>query len=438
MSVPLDQLYHFIENIVEQTYDNQVIIYRFSPHGSKDIRNLSSLHDQPDKNFYSWLNLSAEIFCNDQEPLNYDLYDNQHSGQINVGASWTQLIKEKNLNFPLFNLRGSIRNIWDNALLLHSEKRSCQLDLYKNCQFIPVYYWSHAVIALDWFRYAQHVNQKKLVNKTFLIYNRAWSGTREYRLRFAELLIHLNLQEHCKTSVNPVEPELGVHYELHTFKNSQWRPQIVLENYFPTSTAHSHYSADFDMKDYAATDIEVVLETLFDDGRLHLTEKSLRPIACAQPFILAGTYGSLEYLRSYGFKTFGNIWDESYDLVEDPAERLTQIAELMKHISNWSPQVRERKLSEAQVIADYNKTHFFSEKFSNLVTDELKQNLKSAFEELESTNTATLWFEKRKLNYSNPELFNYLVNSRPQAEADYVFDQAKKYYLRTGKPLPKK
>jgi hypothetical protein len=192
------------------------------------------------------------------------------------------------------------------------------------------------------------------------------------------------------------------------------------------------------MKDYAATDIEVVLETLFDDGRLHLTEKSLRPIACAQPFILAGTYGSLEYLRSYGFKTFGNIWDESYDLVEDPAERLTQIAELMKHISNWSPQVRERKLSEAQVIADYNKTHFFSEKFSNLVTDELKQNLKSAFEELESTNTATLWFEKRKLNYSNPELFNYLVNSRPQAEADYVFDQAKKYYLRTGKPLPKK
>jgi hypothetical protein len=78
-----------------------------------------------------------------------------------------------------------------------------------------VYYWSHGVIARDWFRYAQYVSQEKKINTTFLIYNRAWSGTREYRLRFAELLIHLNLQEHCKTSVNPVEPELGLHYNLH-------------------------------------------------------------------------------------------------------------------------------------------------------------------------------------------------------------------------------
>jgi len=128
------------------------------------------------------------------------------------------------------------------------------------------------------------------------------------------------------------------------------------------------------------------LETLFDDDRLQLTEKSLRPIAVGQPFILVGTQGSLEYLRSYGFKTFSSVWDESYDLVEDPAERLIQIAELMKYISTWLPHQRERNMAEAQAIADYNRQHFFSQEFFNQVTNELKINLTSAFAELKDPN----------------------------------------------------
>jgi hypothetical protein len=35
------------------------------------------------------------------------------------------------------------------------------------------------------------------------------------------------------------------------------------------------------------------------------------------PFVIVGTRGSLEYLRSYGFRTFEGIWDESYDSAED-------------------------------------------------------------------------------------------------------------------------
>jgi hypothetical protein len=117
------------------------------------------------------------------------------------------------------------------------------------------------------------------------------------------------------------------------------------------------------VEDYEATDIEVVLETLFDDSRLHLTEKSLRPIAVAQPFILAGTHGSLEYLRSYGFKTFGDVWDESYDLVEDPAERLIQIAELMKYISTWLPHQRERNMAKHRPLPITTRNTFLVKRF---------------------------------------------------------------------------
>jgi hypothetical protein len=241
-----------------------------------------------------------------------------------------------------------------------------------------------------------------------LIYNRAWSNTREYRLRFAELLIHLNLQEHCNTSINPVEPELGIHYDSHQFKNSAWRPRTVLENHFPISQAHSHYSSDFDINEYNATDIEVVLETLFDDSRLHLTEKSLRPIAVGQPFILAGTHGSLEYLRSYGFKTFSECWDESYDLEVDPEKRLVKITELMMEITQWDESRYNKAVSQAQSIADYNKQYFFSSKFQQLIECERVNNLTHALAELENTNTGIAWAEQNKKLFRNPTLESVL------------------------------
>ena len=243
-------------------------------------------------------------------------------------------------------------------------------------------------------------------------------------------MINLNLQKHCKTSVNPIEPELGIHYETHNFKNPTWRPQTVLENYFPISDAHSHYSADFDIEDYESTEIEVVLETLFDDDRLHLTEKSLRPIACGQPFILAGTHGSLEYLRSYGFITFGDIWNEHYDSIEDPKERLNAIADLMKQIANWTSEQRADKMAEAQAIAEYNRQHFFSQEFFNLIINELVTNLTDGFDLLEKTNTSKFYMDRREKFRSIPELYQQTQTWRTEKENEIVLKKAEKYYTR--------
>jgi len=421
MSIPLDRLYHYIKDIAQEVFDDHVIIYRFFPHGSKKIEDLtmSTFID-----VYQ-LQISPEIFCNDQEPLNYKLYQGT-ACPTKVHPSVRDILKRHSVNLPQFNFRGSIQGIWDHALLLHSEKRSNQVMLYQNTQFIPVYYWSHAVIARDWFRYAEHISQRKQVAKTFLIYNRAWAGTREYRLRFAELLVRLGLQHSCLTTVNPVEPELGVHYELHNFDNVAWRPKIVLENYFPSNTAHSNCSADFNFKDYEATDIEVVLETLFDDTRLHLTEKIIRPIACGQPFILVATHGSLEYLRSYGFKTFGDVWDETYDTIEDPQLRLCAIADLMKRINNWGS-VRESKMAKAREIANYNKEKFFSDDFTNQIKAELKTNFSTAFDQLKQLNTAQYYFDREKLYQSMPEFQEHRDSYLSKSQQQQITTLAKKY-----------
>ena len=153
-----------------------------------------------------------------------------------------------------------------------------------------------------------------------------------------------------------------------------------LEQYFFKNNSMPSASADYDACDYQSTAIEVVLETLFDDDRLHLTEKSLRPIACGQPFILAATPGSLAYLRSYGFKTFASIIDESYDTIDNTVQRLAAIVDLMNNIKN-NPK-RLEMYQQLQAIADFNQQRFFSSDFHQQIVDEFKQNFSNGFDKV--------------------------------------------------------
>jgi hypothetical protein len=420
MNIPLDQLYHFIDNIASKIYGNRVIIYRFYPHGSKNINDLNPLLDA----FSTWAEkiISPALWCNDQEPLDYDFYKINCRPRKN---KFNKLLKSLGEYIPPTKNLNYRTNIFEKGLLLHSEKRSDNLKKYQlDNELIPVYYWSHAVITRDWFRYAEHENFQKRTKKTFLIYNRAWSGTREYRLRFSDLLIERNLIDQCQTSNNPIDPELNIHYTDYKFGNPKWRPINQLENFLPPTTADATSSADFDTTDYNATDIEVVLETLFDDDRLHLTEKSLRPIACNQPFILGGTHGSLEYLRSYGFKTFSHIWDESYDQIANSEKRLTAIVDLMQEISAWDELTKKNKLSQAQEITDYNRQWFFSQNFFDLVIDELKTNLKIAFDELDQCNNYRPWIDRWQKYLSHYEVVRFLnTNQDPELPNKDTFNQ---------------
>jgi hypothetical protein len=375
MSIPLDRLYHYIESVAHEIRGASVLIYRFYPHGSKNINDLHCTREYTmDEYMYC-----PHVICYDQEPLNYNLY-NQEPIQLDKKFNYTRDSAE----FPKRNLRIKTGNIYDQCILLHSESNSKEVDVYQQDQFVPVYYWSHAIIARDWFRYAPCVNFSKDIKKTFLIYNRAWSGTREYRLKFVDMLIENNLLDHCKTNFNPYDD--NQHYTNHIFVNANWKPIHKLEQYLDPTTATSNSSADFDIADYNSTEFEIVLETLYSDQRQQLTEKILRPIACKQPFILASTPGSLKYLHKYGFQTFGEIIDESYDNIQDPVQRMQCIIDIMKDIASWTTDYKLMQMKKIKEITEFNHRHFFSEDFFTTVINEFKHNLASAFEYLENNN----------------------------------------------------
>ena len=413
MTIPLDRLYHYIDNMAQAVYGDSVIIYRFWPHGSKKLQELVHL-----KEIKSWFQLQTcpQILCHDQEPLDYDSYDHEiMKSHISAWHTLTQEIFGHDVQ-SLRNITNYL-SIFNKSILLHSERRSQNLKKYINTPThrwnsyrLSVYYWSHAMIARDWYRYAEHEQFEKNIRKCFLIYNRAWAGSREYRLKFTDLIIEHNIADQCLTFFNPIDGT--EHYKDHKFKNTTWRPDHVLENHFNTTDIAATASADFATKDYNSTDIEVVLETLFDDDRLHLTEKSLRPIACAQPFILAATHGSLEYLRNYGFQTFDTVWDESYDAIEDPYDRMLAIIELMKTICNWTPKERLEKRQLMKNIAIYNQNYFFSAAFFNVVTDELRRNLSEAFNQLKSDPGHNLWVTRWEENLQHEQISNFLANNK--------------------------
>lgn len=408
MSIPLERLYHYIESVTKKVHKDNIIIYRFYPHGSKKPNDLLTTVA------FTWFDhtTNLQMFCNDQEPLHWELY----ADNSNPNNDWDKMLV-KNSFQPIGNNFCKFLNIYDKQILLHSEQRSSQCEIYQKNNFVLAYYWSHALISRDWFRFAKHVNQKKSVKKLFLIYNRAWIGTREYRLKFLELLVNANLIDSCQTTIAPIDSESNLHYQKYKFQNPVWRPKLKLEDYYPINNVPSHYSADFELSDYENSEIEIVLETLFDDDRLHLTEKSLRPIACGQPFILAATHGSLEYLRRYGFKTYADIWDEDYDSIVDATERLKKITELMTVITQWDSKTRNKKLKQAQKIARYNKKHFFSQKFFKLITDELDQNLRQAVHQAITSSTGKNWLELRRRLATVEEIKNIITAKVPHPNA---------------------
>ncbi len=70
-----------------------------------------------------------------------------------------------------------------------------------------------------------------------------------------------------------------------------------------------------------------------DSNYFKITEKTWKVIGF-QPFIVAGDKGILKYLQDRGFKTFPELFDESYDEISDNLERANFILDEVERVCN--------------------------------------------------------------------------------------------------------
>jgi hypothetical protein len=268
-----------------------------------------------------------------------------------------------------------------------------------------LYYFFHGFAALDWYRGHHALNYSRSIVKSykydFISYNRIIDNDRSYRIYFVSKLVELGLLAQGRVSfsvtddlfddwrdevANP-KTKLSTHARNHAEQHLTDINKLVIDRaQLPGSASASiprTIPGFWPNNDQPNVDAlwHIVTETVFYYDKLHLTEKIFKPIVSKQPFMLLAAPGNLAYLRSYGFKTFEGIIDESYDTIEDNDLRIEAVVAQLQWYCNLSPTEKQAVIERLAPIVEYNFHHFYGE-FRHIITKELLANTKSLFKEI--------------------------------------------------------
>jgi hypothetical protein len=205
--------------------------------------------------------------------------------------------------------------------------------------------------------------------KTFLCFNRRYN---DHRLMLYLAVVQHGLIDQCYYSMDKTQPEANrsfienCKYLLSRFSDmglisddvlaADKLLPLVLDN--PNFSRYPmEHSVDPVKHLYDTSLINIVTETYFFNKIIHITEKTYKPIAFMQPFILVAAAGSLQHLKDMGFKTFSNFWDESYDQELDDKQRFRKITALIQSISDWTKEEKTQFTFKVKDIVDYNAAH---------------------------------------------------------------------------------
>ena len=268
-----------------------------------------------------------------------------------------------------------------------------------------LYYFFHGFAALDWYRGYYALNYNKSIVKQykhdFISFNRIINNDRSYRIYFVSLLKAQGLLEHGQVSFNVTDnlfddwqdevadpgTKLSEHARHHAETHLVNVNKLVIDN----PTLHGSASADIPRTIDASWPNNsgpnydafwhIVTETVFYYDKLHLTEKIFKPIVSKQPFMLLAAPGNLAYLKSYGFKTFDSIIDESYDTITDNDLRTQAVVKQLHWYCNLTPDEKTSVIQQLESIIQHNFNHFYGE-FRHIIVKELLDNTKTLFKEI--------------------------------------------------------
>lgn len=205
--------------------------------------------------------------------------------------------------------------------------------------------------------------------KKFLCFNRRYN---EHRLFVYLDFFKRNILNQTYMSMAKDQPESGRSFieNAKYFVENRKAFKFTIEDVYDASTLlpltldnsnFSKYPMESSTNDvidfYKNSYINIITETYFFNNVRHITEKTYKPIAFMQPFIIFAAPGTLAYLRSLGFKTFNQFWDESYDDILDHEVRFLTIMNLIERISKWTDVKMIDLTYDVKSILEHNRNH---------------------------------------------------------------------------------
>jgi len=306
------------------------------------------------------------IFFFDQEPIHLDIH-----------TATFDRVRENNAD-----LQGSSL-----GAICTSERDSDNVDtLCDRYGWKSYYYFFHGWAALDWYRgydktFLIKPIAERTITKTFLAPNRIVAGERQHRLEmlyhiFKNNLLnnHISCPAVCPAENIPILDAVKPLITKYPDIESMFAAQTLPIN-FEGETDHPMHSCWLSLFNESAESLlYLVTETVATGQRHHLTEKTFKPIALGMPFVMVGTRGSLKYLRSYGFRTFEGMWDESYDDAEDNV-RIERIASLLRSLDELSLEGKQDLFDQCREVIEHNWNHFYGGGFEAVLWTELNEML---------------------------------------------------------------
>jgi hypothetical protein len=346
--IRIDEIYNniFVSALQDR---HRVGLHWFDPFGStnfSDMCNVPAVSGIADRRIIFW----------DQEPLHHDRVEDFFNQFIQLYQGPCTIVTSEYASH-------SVQWACDTYGLEHS------------------YYFFHAWAALDWYRgynrtFLIKPFNERIIDKTFLCPNNIIGGKRQHRLHLLNELVDRELIQDNLVSFPAVCPyenksvaDLCKEYDIPLGHVTLPLRIDAGENY------HSN-SHQIDMWAQASRSLlHVITETIYQGQKNHLTEKTFKPIVMQQPFVIVSTQGSLKYLRSYGFKTFSDFWNEDYDDCTDDM-RILKIGKLLSDLHSLSINEKRQLQKHLSPVVEHNYQWFYSKEFEQLLWSEITGMIK--------------------------------------------------------------
>ena len=264
-----------------------------------------------------------------------------------------------------------------------SEQGEYTEQLCKKYSWQAHYYFYHGWACLDWFRgydrsFLIPRARDRQPTKTFISPNRIIGGKRDHRVLFLYNVFKNQLEHNHITAprVCPAEhvditsiaqKYTNVYQDITDVVDAAQLPRLFAGE--ATQNMTSCWLTNFD--EAADSLVYVPTETVYFGRRTHITEKTFKAIALEMPFVLVAPAGSLAYLREYGFRTFADVFDESYDAETDDILRLEKVVALLKQLDELTTEERLAIHQRCLPIVEHNYQHFYGGNFGDVLWTEL-------------------------------------------------------------------
>ena len=396
----IDHIYHFLNRHLFHDFYSVSLKKGYPTVFSNDLEGLSDeeielkfFEDVMPLQIMEPVNVMNPILLYDQEPL----------------------IKKLYMPYVDFIDKYIAKSIMKGHTILVSSERSVEAT---GSTKYHMYYFYHGFAAIDWFRGYHALNVKEPIvrkyRKDFMSFNRLVNEDRSYRIYLLSRLVEEKLIGQGLISFNVSDSEYEWRDEL---DDPSTRLSDSMKDHIRTHLDVDRLVLDFDsvpacksatvpirinisekdlhrkipndtrkpIKRDAWNDPDafwhLVSESVFYYDKLHLTEKIFKPIVMKQPFMLLAAPGNLAYLRSYGFKTFEGIIDESYDTIKSDYGRINAVVDQLKWYCSLNEDEKTEIQKKCEPIIEHNFHHFYG-KFREIITDELLDNSKKLFEDI--------------------------------------------------------